>query len=339
MFGLFDQQKKTGGLFDLSNINQPMLYAGLGMLSGRNNQEAFGNAAAGALTGYKVQEAKEEKDEKKKAQQALSQYIGAQGLDPNLAAALQANPQMAQAYVSQAFRPDANLTADLREYYAAKKEGFDGNFIEFKRAQAAPQQPPAGFRVTADGGLEPIPGGPADPVYLRRKGDRQNAPAGYEYIDPENPSKGLRAIPGGPGEKIDAEVAARLGLAKSFLEDLPALRKDVAAGKATGLLDHRMGQNGIGEQGRIHARIKSGSDALLRNLTGAGMPESEAARYAARYEPTVWDTSETLISKLDQLEKELRATADVLGRGRGGTDFIPKAERRTSSGVQWRVVQ
>jgi len=177
---------------------------------------------------------------------------------------------------------------------------------------------PAGFE-RGPNGLQPVPGGPKDPNYLRTVPNKQNAPAGYKWNDPNNPDAGLSAIPGGPGEKIPAEVAARLGLAKSFLGQLPDIKRRVEAGDLTGLYDGTLAHFNIGDAGELKRQISSGSEALLRNLTGAGMNYDEAKKYVARYEPEVNDSSKTVISKLNQLERELRSVNDVVSKGRGGS--------------------
>lgn len=178
---------------------------------------------------------------------------------------------------------------------------------------------PEGFqRDDATGGLRPIVGGPNDPAYLRTKSDKQNAPSGYLWNDPNNPAAGMTAIAGGPGEKVDAEVAGRLGLAKSFLSQLPEIKRRVDAGEATGLYDGAMGKAGIGAQGEIRRQIDSGAEALLRMLTGAGMNKEEAADYTRRYKMHPLDSAGTLRSKLDQLEKELNSVGETVGKGRGG---------------------
>jgi hypothetical protein len=183
---------------------------------------------------------------------------------------------------------------------------------------------PSGFQRNPAGGLQPIPGGPADPSYKRQVTDRQNAPAGYKWKDPSNPEAGLEAIPGGPGEKIPAEVAARLGLAKSFLGQLPDIRKRVQAGELTGPIDGLLGQFNIGGAGELRRQISSGSESLLRNLTGAGMNIDEAKRYVSRYEPQMNDSVPTVLSKLAQLERELRSVNDVVSKGRGGSVLEPQ---------------
>src|SRR4051812_15768253 len=45
-------------------------------------------------------------------------------------------------------------------------------------------------------------------------------PTNYRWIDPDDHDKGVTPIAGGPAEKVDAEVAARMGLAKNFLAGL-----------------------------------------------------------------------------------------------------------------------
>ena len=200
---------------------------------------------------------------------------------------------------------------------------------------------PAGFQADASGGLKPIPGGPADPAYLRTKGDKQNAPSGYKWIDPENPNAGMAPIPGGPGEKVDAEVAGRLGLARSFLGQFPEIRKRVEAGEITGPIDAGMAKLGMGGPGEIRRQMDSGAEALLRMLTGAGMNQEEAREYTRRYRFDPTDKSTTVVSKLNQLERELNSVGETVGKGRGG--WTPPGATQapsgnvTSSGVKWSV--
>jgi hypothetical protein len=195
----------------------------------------------------------------------------------------------------------------------------DPNYLGRKTAATVQPDIPSGFqRDAVSGGLTPIPGGPADPNYLRQKGDRQNAPSGYVWVDPNDPSKGMTAIPGGPGEKVDAEVAARLGLAKSFLGELPDIKARVEAGGITGPIDAAQAYMGMGGPGEIRRKMDSGAEALLRMLTGAGMNKEEASQYVRRYQFSPTDKKETVISKLNQLERELNSFGETVGRGRGG---------------------
>jgi len=217
-------------------------------------------------------------------------------------------------------------------------------FVLTGELPASASKIPAGFESDpATGGLKPIAGGPADPAYLRTKGDRQNAPSGYRWVNPEKPNEGMVPIPGGPGEKVDAEVAGRLGLARSFLGQLPEIRKRVEAGEITGPIDAGMAKLGMGGPGEIRRQMDSGAEALLRMLTGAGMNMEEAKEYTRRYRFDPTDNSKTVVSKLNQLERELNSVGETVGKGRGGWTPPGAAAAQTpsgnvtSSGVKWSV--
>ncbi|WP_439625935.1 hypothetical protein [Shinella sp.] len=181
----------------------------------------------------------------------------------------------------------------VQEFKFAKENGYQGTFTEYaqtKRAGGSGTGGDAGFKV----------------------------PPGYRLKDPTNPSLGVDPIPGGPAEEIPGELAARLGMAKSFLERAPALRQKLANGDVTGPWDQRFAQNGIGERGQVYQELESGVDVLMRLLTGAGMNQTEAEAYARRYLPGSADTADTAVQKLDRLTQELQATASEAGKGRGG---------------------
>lgn len=136
-------------------------------------------------------------------------------------------------------------------------------------------------------------------------------------------------IPGSSAETVSAETAARVGLSDKFLKDAPAIREEIKKGGLgttfgyetdLGLnLDFLFGTRGAGE---LYRRFEDGSEALVRNLTGAGMNKEEAESYAKRYLPGYTDTRETVLLKLDNLEKNLQAVINRVetGRGRAGID-------------------
>lgn len=214
------------------------------------------------------------------------------------------------------FEADPNNPGSYRPLPGGPK---DPNYLAKVNQIEGRKNLPSGFEPDpVKGGLRPIAGGPADPEYLRGKPDKQNAPSGYMWNDPSDPSKGMTAIPGGPGEKTDAEVAGRLGLAKSFLGELPDIKKRVEAGELTGIVDASKAYMGVGGPGEIRRKIDSGAEALLRMLTGAGMNKDEAKEYTRRYKFSPSDTASTVISKLNQLERELNSVGETVGKGRGG---------------------
>lgn len=122
------------------------------------------------------------------------------------------------------------------------------------------------------------------------------------------------------GVALPAEMGARMGLGDEFLtNDLPDIKKDVEAGIATGPLDALTGWAGYGRSGEIRRRLLTGVDALRRNLTGAGMGQGEAEEYVQRYLPTMTDDAENLMSKIDGLERDLKAAKSGAIAAKTGT--------------------
>ncbi|RIY03498.1 hypothetical protein D3218_01700 [Aureimonas flava] len=180
---------------------------------------------------------------------------------------------------------------------------FDPQKRQFTKLGNAPKPASSGITIGPDGTVQ-IGGGP-------------KLPANF-MPDPENPGA-VKPIPGGPGEQLPAELAGRIAIADSFLGQAGALREQLAAGGATGLLDRfQAGNNASSDQAGIYRQLQSGADALQRLLTGAGMTESEAAIYAGRYLPGYTDSAESAVAKLDQMTREIENARAAALRGRGG---------------------
>ena len=208
-------------------------------------------------------------------------------------------------------------TDDMREYNEAVRQGYKGTMMDYmiRMKEAGRSQ------VNLDTG--------------------EKLPSGYRWKDPNDRSIGVEPIPGGPGEEIPGELAARIGMADEFLRQLPTIREQVAQGSVTGPWDATVAGQGYGEQGQLYQQIQSGVDTLQRLLTGAGMNMTEAREYTRRYLPGYRDTAETAVSKLDRLERELVSTRDMAMRGRGGAASRPQGigggMNTTSGGTTWKV--
>jgi hypothetical protein len=172
-----------------------------------------------------------------------------------------------------------------------------------------PDGKPMLIRPGSDGSMQPIQGFAPRP-------QAGNVPAGYQ----PTPDGKLAFIPGGPADParpvpVAGEQAARLAMGEVFLSKAPQILEEIKAGALTGPYDANKAALGYGRQGEISRQLASGSDALLRNLTGAGMSNTEAEKYVARYQESRFDTAETLYSKVSQLREELQAYKDKLAGG------------------------
>lgn len=122
---------------------------------------------------------------------------------------------------------------------------------------------------------------------------------------------------------IPSELAARVGMARSFLDGYPVIREAVAGGRVTGPIDIATGRVfGRGEQGEVVRRIQTGVDALRRLLTGAAMTGAETTEYISRYEPSWFDDAESALKKLDGLKRDLEFVTQAVGLGRGINEML-----------------
>lgn len=250
------------------------------------------------------------------------------------------NDEMMQMYalIDNPLLPESYRTA-IVEALKQKQEQADPAYqadLAYKRAQTAALEAPKptetyrtltdaeekqygldpanAYQIGADNKIQQIGGGGVNV----NVGDVK-VPAGYRPLDPNNPGAGVEPIPGGPAEAIPAEVAGRLGLAKSFIDNFPALESAVGQGGLTGPYDRAMASQGWGQQGELYRQIQTGQDALRRMLTGAGMPVAEADEYLSRYMPGFKDDANSALSKIRGLKTDIENAADAIGKGRGGS--------------------
>lgn len=118
--------------------------------------------------------------------------------------------------------------------------------------------------------------------------------------------------PGGTGiniQTVPAEVGARVALGDDFLSNMDEVRRSAAAGEMTGPVDFTSSVlMGRGSGGNAYRMLVQGSEALIRQLTGAGKSQSEAQSQAQQFLPTITDDAQTLTAKVDSLGRQLKAT-------------------------------
>lgn len=300
----------------LGNINPDALLAlSSGLLTGRNPQEQL----SGAVLGF----AQQRKESRQKNSTMDWLQKNSPDLLPLLDAGMSPSDLLSLSYKQKQAQQEAQLKAqqpkrqwvELGDGSYGWADSNSGGFeplgkIEKKRPLSGAAQE---YEDAKERGFT---GGFMDYQASKREKGGDKAPSGFRWSDEGQTT--LEPIPGGPGEQIAGELAARVGMADNFQRQLPAIREKVAAGGVTGLYDRAVAGTGRGEQGEVYRQIQSGVDALQRLLTGAGMNVAEAQAYAQRYQPGYTDDAKTVLSKLDQLSSELESTKSMALRGRGG---------------------
>ncbi|MFD2207221.1 hypothetical protein [Kiloniella antarctica] len=130
--------------------------------------------------------------------------------------------------------------------------------------------------------------------------------------------------------KITGESAGKVGLALDAVGILDDdFIKKVENGAVTGLWDQGFGvMLGRDEAGSMAREIRSGSEAIVRMLTGAGKSESEATQEVMQYLPGVTDDAETAANKLRQMRRRLETILTVATKGisQDQVNFGPRAD-------------
>lgn len=124
-----------------------------------------------------------------------------------------------------------------------------------------------------------------------------------------------KAREGASSTQIPAEVAARIGLARAFQSDLPSIKKGISELTLADRVDIPLRR---GKAGDLWRRIESGTEAMKRQMTGAGMSENEAQNYIDRYQLSATDKTETMLHKIDLLDRDLQATTEGALSGKTG---------------------
>ena len=136
-------------------------------------------------------------------------------------------------------------------------------------------------------------------------------PANYMLKDPNDPSKGVVPIPGGPGEKRSGESAGKEAMIDVSRKSLPqvvnAIFKggDIVKGDINRDVLFQKGAVQAGFPGRLAPKgqklaqsMELGIQAITRLETGANMPPEEIENTRARFEPGYLDSDDVVRQKV-----------------------------------------
>lgn len=279
----------AGPMDFLRTNNMALTQLGLGLLSGQNAQQ---QAALGA--------------------QGLAQGINTNKTMQFLA---KSYPELAQAVQSGAMSPgDAWKMAYTQKLEAQKPRSpleVNGRLVD-----------PTTYEVLAD--FSTPPKGPEPTADMREYEFAKSQGFEGNFTDYQTQLRKAGATNVNTGVQLPAEMGARIGLGDQFLSELPGIKEKIKGGAISGPIERGQLAAGVGEPTEIWRRIETGKEALVRNLTGAGMAQSEAENVAARYQISSTDSIETQLNKLAGLERDLEATkAGAIGARTGTLSTQP----------------
>ena len=253
---------------------------------------AFGRALQGADPGDPGQAAE--------AKNQTMQFLIGKGVAPEEARAMVSNPALLQAALPGMFQ--GRVSPRLEEIYDDKG-----------RKQKVLINPATGAMVKVGGSA-----GASD----------AKAPSGFEWINPQDQSQGLRAIPGGPATHMSVELSGKLALMEEAQKAIPGTKKTLlepwgalGAGQSLAASMPWVGDIAAlsGEIGMAKRNVRAGIEAALRVMTGAAAPETEVRRYMDMFMPGITDTKESAAQKLGLLEGFMNNARELVTRGRTAT--------------------
>lgn len=186
------------------------------------------------------------------------------------------------------------------------------------RAAPKERQAPAGYDFTPEGGLAPIPGGPADPA--RQRGER--VPPGYRLAAD---GQSLEFIPGGPADPAIAKKAAPMteGQANAALyaDRMRASEKIILANEKAGqsptgkALEIVPGGNYLQSEGyQLYEQARRDFiNAVLRRESGAVISDQEFANAEKQYFPRPGDSEAVLKQKAENRRIAIEGVSRAAG--------------------------
>jgi hypothetical protein len=284
----------------LSNNSGALLAASAGLLGGRTGNEQ----AAGGLAGFG--NAMAERKQQNKTLEFLRKM----------------NPEIAAAVEAGAMSPLDGYKTHVQAQAPMKPLEVNGRLVD-----------PKTYQVLADFSTKPEGPQPTDDMREYEFAKTQGYNKNFSDWQLENRRAGATNVNTG-AVQLPAEMGARIGLGDQFSAELPGIKKQITGGAIDGPIERGQLAAGVGTPAQIWRRIETGKEALVRNLTGAGMAQAEAENQAARYQINALDTTETMIQKLEGLERDLQATrSGAIGARTGDLSIGPQSEKPVPGAV------
>ena len=289
--------------------------------------QAFGRALQGQDPG--------DLDRANTAKNETFNFLTGKGVDPQQARAMISNPALLAQALPGLF--PGRMKPELTEIYDAQgnkqKVLLNPQTGDFKPLGGAATRPDAYqvIEVYDDKGnkqkaLFDPRSGATKPMGGAAPNAENKAPSGFEWVDPSDHGKGLRAIAGGPGTHVSSELAGKLALmdaAQAGMKKTSAalLSKWGAMGSAQSMAANVPFVGDIaplsGEIGIATRDVRANIEAALRVMTGAAAPEQEVQRYMGMFMPGIKDTAESAKQKLELLDQFTNNARELAYRGRG----------------------
>jgi len=140
-------------------------------------------------------------------------------------------------------------------------------------------------------------------------------PNGFQLLDPNNPTKGVTPIPGGPKDTLTGETAGKTQMLRTAQKAAKGIDKFVfnedGSLNRINLFNAAFGTPGTDGR-KLRTMFEFGIQGITRIETGAAMPDAEVDNTRQRFMPSVLDSLETAKLKLQMFNEFLGGTLKLL---------------------------
>lgn len=138
---------------------------------------------------------------------------------------------------------------------------------------------------------------------------------GTMLLDPNDPTKGVKPVPGGSKDTLKGEQAAKVQMLRTARKAAKGIRKLIfdKDGNIDTLNLINAAINLPGSDGRLlRTRMEFGIQAITRGETGAAMPPEEVENTRLRFMPSALDSKEIVKLKLEMFNDFLGGTLKLI---------------------------
>lgn len=140
-------------------------------------------------------------------------------------------------------------------------------------------------------------------------------PSGFQLLDPNDQTKGITPIPGGPRDNFKGETAAKVQMmrtARKAAEGINAFIFDEEGELDRINLFNAQFNTPFSEGRELRTKMEFGIQAITRLETGAAMPPEEVENTRLRFMPTVGDTKEIAELKIEMFNDFLSGVLKLI---------------------------
>ena len=246
-----------------------------------------------------------------------------------------------------------NVAADPTKVTNKQVIDENGNVFKYTLDEQGRVVPGSVQNLTEDFGIK---GKAAGTTVNVGTGTSFKVPTGFMLANPEDPSQGVVAIPGGSKDRQTPEAAAKTQLLESGLvafdeaaffifEGGDIDNGDVQELNIINMQDFSVA--GIGPKGvpltegrQARQLILDAVEAKLRAESGAAVPDTEVQRAAQRFFPSPFDSDEAVRSKMRRMRAFLVGTKERIlkGQPKEEPEAPPPTERVVIDGVEYMII-